>query len=160
MEFWTKSYWTRMSLSELYRNSIISRIYRRFEQYFFSAFIRHLTFIQNPSISVFLIVGHKSRMWCQTGLGKSFSEGNFFIAKKSWRSGGAARKRTIISGKEIFGKMFISVGWVSIAVWCSSQAAAVVLHSACLGDFDGRQIAAHILISEILGWWGKSCRRP
>ena len=53
--------------------------------------------------------------------------------------------------------MFISVsGGFSIAVWCSSQAAAVVLHSACLGDFDGRQIAAHILISEILGWWGKS----
>ena len=77
-------------LSELYHNFIISRIYRRFEQYFFSAFIRHLTFIQNPSISVFLIVGHKSRMWCQTGLGKSFSEGNFFIAKKV---GGAAVRR-------------------------------------------------------------------
>ena len=94
------------------------------------------------------------------GARKKFFRGQLFHRKKSWRSGGAARKRTIISGKEIFGKMFISVGWVSIAVWCSSQAAAVVLHSACLGDFDGRQIAAHILISEILGWWGKSCRRP
>ena len=52
--------------------------------------------------------------------------------------------------------MFISVsGGFSIAVWCSSQAVGS-LRSVAWGTFDGRQIAAHILISEILGWWGKS----
>ena len=41
------------------------------------------------------------------------------------------------------------IGW-TFACWCSLQPSRGT-------DFDGRQIAAHILISEILGW-GKSCR--